>query len=252
MLINEIIDQIIIPISISVLAGVLLYFFSITKYELKAKIKNCVLALIVFGLFVLSMKYFSQPEISPVPRMIGESIDEAKIILSKNGFKIEMKENWNPNYDVGIIYEQKPNPGIMLMEGRTITLFVSKGSQLSLTPSVLKLHKDEAIERIRAVSLNVETKYVPSKEIQKEMVVGQNPDPNTRISIGSKVILSISSGNKTTIIEKDSIVNRETTIVGMPYLIYSISDNNWTESYQEPVELPQQPCPKWLRLIRGV
>ena len=240
MLSNQIIDQIIIPISISIIAGALIYF-SFKKVSLKIRVKKCFLALIVFALFVLSIKYFSQPEISSVPMLIGKSIDEAKIIASDNKFKIEMNENWNLNYDAGIVYEQEPNPGISLSEGKVITLVVSRGSQLSLTPSVLHLHKDEAIKIIQSVSLDVETEYVPNTKFQKGMVVKQDPKPNTKISIGSKVLLSISSGIVTeTMKSKNTTVsNGVSMIVGMPYLIYAINDNNWSESYIEPVVFNQ-------------
>lgn len=64
-----------------------------------------------------------------VKNVIGKSKADATSTLEKQGFRVEVVENYSNTVETGKVISQSPNGGTTQIEGSTITIVVSKGKQ---------------------------------------------------------------------------------------------------------------------------
>ena len=64
-----------------------------------------------------------------VTNIVGKSKADAISILEKQGFKVEIVENYHNTVETGKVVSQSPNAGTTQIEGSTINIVVSKGKQ---------------------------------------------------------------------------------------------------------------------------
>ena len=99
----------------------------------------------------------------------------------------------NSEYEAGTVTDASEKEGSEIPEGSIVTLTVS-GSKGIEVPDVLGYQRDEAIEILETAGLYVSVKEVASAEVETGLVIGQDPAAGTRISTGSTVELTVSSG----------------------------------------------------------
>jgi len=125
---------------------------------------------------------------------VGKDIDQVKILLQN--FNIETEEAFD-DQPKGTIIEQTPGVGEEIIPDETDLLFtVSKGPDLR-TVSDLTDWNEKALKDYEKSS-GFKIKYVKSKNdsVPKGNVINQTPKPNTKVSPGSTIEVTISDGPK--------------------------------------------------------
>lgn len=115
-----------------------------------------------------------------VPNTIGMSIEDAKREISNNRFNAKIIGSGNK------VIDQVPKAGFMLKEGSTIVLFTQQVSQTTVdVPNVVGLNSQDAQKVLSNSLLNIKIKGIKGK------IIRQNPQPGTKVQIGSIVEVEI-------------------------------------------------------------
>jgi serine/threonine protein kinase len=132
-----------------------------------------------------------------LPNLVGKTIEEAEQELNKSKLKIEKKEEFNSEIEVGKIISQNP-PFIenhTVKENSTVEVVVSKGTEMTKVPKIIGMEYEEAEEEIKKYNLQAEKIDKVSKTVEKGIVIEQEPAENTEIKAGEKVKIYVSCGN---------------------------------------------------------
>lgn len=115
-----------------------------------------------------------------VPNTIGMNVEDAKKEIKNNKFNAKV---------IGIgdkVIDQVPKAGFMLKEGSTIILFTQEMSQTTVAvPNVVGLSSQDAQKVLSNSLLNIKVKGIKGK------IIRQNPQPGTKVPIGSIVEVEI-------------------------------------------------------------
>jgi len=160
----------------------LLYFFI-----------GIVVLLIIFDNFFMPW-YVSSPETS-VPQAVGMQLSVAVELLEKDGFDVVISDtSYGLQVPVGEIFFQKPDPGAIVKEGRTVYLFVSGGVKTITVPQLKGksiLDAKFALERLGLKLGRVER--IPSNQ-PEDMIFDQQYAEGTLLKQGEFVGITISAG----------------------------------------------------------
>lgn len=152
------------------------------------------LALILVG----AVYYFmSRPkdDVLEVPTVINLSQEMAVKELEKRGLKANIsRTEESDDYDKGKVMKQDPEANTEVKKGTTVNLVISAGREVSV-PDLAGLNLTEAEEKLKELGLSIgrtSTEY--SDQVEKDLIIDQNPRSATNLQAGSKVDLVISAG----------------------------------------------------------
>ncbi|BCS81739.1 stage V sporulation protein D [Anaerocellum diazotrophicum] len=115
-----------------------------------------------------------------VPNTIGMNVGDAKKEINNNKFNARVIGNGDK------VIDQVPKAGFMLKEGSTIILFTQEMSQTTvIVPNVVGLSAQDAQKVLSNSLLNIKVKGMKGK------IIRQNPQPGTKVPIGSIVEVEI-------------------------------------------------------------
>jgi eukaryotic-like serine/threonine-protein kinase len=129
-----------------------------------------------------------------VPRVIGETVEDAERILENLGFEVEVTREANEDTEEGRVFDQDPKFGERVDEGSTVELKVSAGAEAIPVPDVIGSPVDQARLLLTTQGFTVVVEEVEDEEIPIGEVVDQEPGPNQEAPRGSEVKLFVSKG----------------------------------------------------------
>jgi serine/threonine-protein kinase len=128
-----------------------------------------------------------------VPSVVGLTYDAAVDQLAQAKLKAKRKEVFSDK-PAGQVTKQSPKPGESVVEGSTVTLTVSKGTETATVPDVLQQSKASATAELQAAGFNVTSGTASSNDTPEGLVMAQNPNPGVEANKGSTVNITISTG----------------------------------------------------------
>ena len=135
-------------------------------------------------------------ENTDTPEVVGKTLEEAVISLSKSGLGIKIVgKKFSQEIPAGVILSQIPPPGTRVRKNRIVEVVVSEGARLVTCPSVRGMKLREA--RISLSQIGVEIKnvsYVYSPKFNRDEVIAQDPPEETQINREDGVNLLVSLG----------------------------------------------------------
>lgn len=133
-----------------------------------------------------------------VPDVIGYSEDRANSDLTRAGFIVEIQREFNSQYDSGIVFDTDPAPNTELAQGKTITIYVSRGEDTVSVPGIIGLTQSDAIARLEANNLVPgQNTTQPSETYASGVVISQSPGEGTVVAKGTYVRYVVSTGPPT-------------------------------------------------------
>ena len=102
-----------------------------------------------------------------VPWVVGQTQGTATENLRGAGFEVEIVEDYNDEYDEGLVYWQDPTGDDKVKKGSTITLYVSLGTELIDVPNVVGMSVSDA----RATLMNAGFNVTETKEYSGDAIV---------------------------------------------------------------------------------
>jgi serine/threonine-protein kinase len=132
------------------------------------------------------------------PNVIGLSVADARAMLVAKGLRVGKTTYEYDNsgkYAFGEVFQQTPQPDILLSKGQPVDLVVSKGVHMVTVPTTLVgLTQAEAKRALAAAGLKVAQVIPRSSDQPAGQVLDTNPPPGTQVPIGSGVQLVVSNG----------------------------------------------------------
>ncbi|MCK9525932.1 MAG: Stk1 family PASTA domain-containing Ser/Thr kinase [Limnochordia bacterium] len=134
-----------------------------------------------------------------MPSVIGLSTREGKLGLTQAGFVLgEEEEAYDPEVDPGIVLEQYPEPGQIVLKGTAVNLVVSKGQEAPLSfalPDFRGQDFELVKVQIRELGLPLGNSWPEHSTIYRQgQVVEQNPAPGTQVQAGWSIDFVYSQG----------------------------------------------------------
>ena len=132
----------------------------------------------------------------PTPALVGLSQGEAVAELSAAGLTVgEVTETFSPK-PFGTVLEQSPAADILLRTGGAVSLTLSKGLEMTVVPvEVVGQSRDEAEVLLTERKLVVGDVVTRDGNIPEGTVLAISPQPGAQVPAGSKVTLTVASGN---------------------------------------------------------
>lgn len=159
-----------------------------------------IIGLITLGIVALAFLAVTSPSDVRVPELMGKNIEEARKIAHDADIELIIRsEQFNEDNPAGTIYYMNPAAGRTIKAGKSVDVWVSRGSKFATAPDVVKLTTDDAKERIYDVGLSVgQISQEYSDSIPAGNVMLQNPEAGTRMERGQPVSIVYSLGPKST------------------------------------------------------
>jgi beta-lactam-binding protein with PASTA domain len=153
---------------------------------------------IVWGIFKYIDSYTNHGETISVPSLEGLSVSEIESILKEKNLRYNILDSiFIEKAEKGVVLEQNPLADELVKENRTIYITVSKVIPPKISmPDVISMSQRLAIAKLESYGLKVETKYIPSEDVNSVIVQelnGKEVKPGAQIDLGSKITLSIGS-----------------------------------------------------------
>lgn len=146
------------------------------------------------GAFLAYGKFWSASEIN-VPNVVGKQADVAKNILTGQNLRVSVSETFNDKVPSGQVVSQYPEAGSTVKEQRTITLFVSKGGEVTVVPDLRGLNRRDAELQIKNAGLQLGYVDEQFADVPADTVVSQNPRPPAQVNKNTAIDLVISKGS---------------------------------------------------------
>jgi serine/threonine protein kinase/beta-lactam-binding protein with PASTA domain len=135
-------------------------------------------------------------DVVKVPKVLGESEEDAKEILERVGLKMEVRDRQhNMHFEEGTVIQQYPNEGTENKVTNPVLVVVSLGPEKTKVPFLINKSSAEALLELQAANLKegeITTRY--SDTVAVGVVMDQYPDPGKTVDEGTEVDLVISSG----------------------------------------------------------
>lgn len=168
----------------------------------KLKILAIGVGLILVFVAALLITYFSleagRPKEVQLPNLVNMTKEEAIQELEKLKVKYTVKsEEFNKEVEAGKIISQDPPfaEGYMILEGSTVELVVSKGTEEVDMPKVTGLTWEEAEEELKNKGLKAEKVEEISTKVEAGVVIKQDVKEGEKIEAGSTVKVYVSKGD---------------------------------------------------------
>lgn len=156
----------------------------------------------LFFLSIFGTQYIlkaTTPKETAIPKLIGLTREEAeKTITDSNLVLGEVKEEYNSEYEKGLVISQDPEyrENFKIKEGATINFVTSMGIEEAIVPKVVGKTEKEAIELLEEAKLKYEVKEEHSKKVEAGYVIEQETDAEETVNAGDTVIIHVSTGVK--------------------------------------------------------
>ncbi|MFH1387537.1 MAG: PASTA domain-containing protein [bacterium] len=181
-------------IVISLLFGLVVLRLKKLKLALTAGLIIFVLLLpLLIGYFYM-MYVNSLPEVI-VPNLSGQTSQEAAEKVEELNLKVKEAGRANDqNIPEGVIVSQRPEPGRMVKEGRTINVIVSAGKTKVIAPSLVDRSYIQADQILTAAGLKLgEIKFENNTGGEPGKVVAQEPMAGEEVELGMSVDLLVAA-----------------------------------------------------------
>jgi beta-lactam-binding protein with PASTA domain/serine/threonine protein kinase len=134
------------------------------------------------------------PELEAVPEVIGLSQDAAARRLDEARFEVRVLREYHATVPEGRVFDQRPDPEFELEVGREVRILVSRGKPPVQVPGVTGVAQAEATAILTNAGLGVDVTEQFSGEVQRGVVISQQPAADETVPADSRVTIVVSKG----------------------------------------------------------
>lgn len=184
-----------------------------------------------------------------VPDITGKPVDEAIDLLSHRGLFMKKMTQFHPTVPEGKVISQDPRPKSRIKKNKKVKVYVSLGTQRTLTPSLIgKTLRAVAIE-ISEKGLNIGIISQAALGQEPGVIIAQEPPPDSEVNRGTPVNLLVSTGSREEELLMPDLIGKRAEKV-IPWLeikgfrISSIKNLPYA-GVERGIILKQMPLPGW-------
>lgn len=130
-----------------------------------------------------------------MPQLIGENYYDAR--AKYTDIQLVASEEFNSDYEVGVIVRQEKAEGRIVKKGDTIKVTVSKGTRMVSVPDVVNYHYNSAYAALTGEDLSVLRIEKESDDVAAGYVISVDPAYGTTVEVGTVVKVYVSLGPST-------------------------------------------------------
>jgi serine/threonine-protein kinase len=130
----------------------------------------------------------------PVPDVIGSTVEQARQLLTGQGFTVKVEQVVDEVAPVGEVVDQDPGPNDEAPRGSEVTLFVSKGPADRPVPNVVGKTVAEASNLLGQAGFTANQTSEASDTVEEGRVIRTDPPADTPRPKGSAVTVVVSTG----------------------------------------------------------
>lgn len=150
------------------------------------------LAFLGLGLWLATI---STPEEAVFPDLVGKSIETARAEAAKLKIQLIEREEFNDNYEKDTVFRVDYEPGRRIRPGRSVRIWVSKGSRMVWVPDLTRMSAQEAEAKLEEVGLKLgQVARQNHDRVPYGHIISQNPRSGKRVERDTEVNLVISDG----------------------------------------------------------
>jgi len=139
-------------------------------------------------------------ELVKVPKLVGETRDDANRMLRELGFVPEFKEEYNDEVEKGYIVKQDIAEDEEILAGSKITLEVSAGIEQFEVPNLIGMSEEDAKKAILDANLKWKsTVKISDSSKPNGQVVDQNVSAESVVDKGTEITITVNEFNETKI-----------------------------------------------------
>jgi serine/threonine-protein kinase len=178
--------------------------------------------------------YLTVPEVY-VPDLVGEYYEDAVVRLQELGLDIETTISQNhPTIPEDHIIRQRPEAGVLVKEGRLITLTISEGVGFQRIPEIITFSLSDAEAALQRLGFEIgEIREEYHDDISEGSVIDINPRPGTEVKAGTEVALIISLGKDEDTVTVPNIIGMTNYMAQQALLDAGLTIGNISESRSE-------------------
>lgn len=150
-----------------------------------------------------------------IPDVAGKSPDDARIDLTKIGFRVTVQPEASPTVPKGTVVRTDPAAAAKVDRGSPVVIFVSAGKGLAV-PSVIGVSQAEATATLVGAGFKVDaTSRAVSDPGDVQRVMSQTPSAGTELEPGATVVIRVGvlSNETTTSRVRRTVPTDNTTVV---------------------------------------
>lgn len=126
-----------------------------------------------------------------IPEVGGKSPEDAKIDLTKIGFRVAIQPEASPTVPKGTVIRTEPAAPAKADRGSPVVIFVSAGKSISV-PSVIGTNQADATATLTAAGFKVDpTSRAVSDPSDVSRVMSQTPSPGAEAEPGATVVIRV-------------------------------------------------------------
>jgi len=151
--------------------------------------------LVGVALLVRSLAGTSGLALVPAPAVVGLDQREAVVVLAREGLRLGNVREQFDDEPFGTVLAQSPDEGIVVPDGGSVDLVVSRGVEMTLVPAeVIGLPRREAEVLLADRKLTVGELVGRDGLYEPGTVLAVTPEPGRQVRAGSAVTLTVASG----------------------------------------------------------
>ena len=145
----------------------------------------------------VELKVSAGAEAVPVPDVIGSQIDDARRLLSAEGFTVTEEPIADEEVPLGEVVDQTPGPNEEAPKGSEVVLQVSSGPEERPVPDVAGRSLSEAANLLGQNGFTVDQTSESSATVEEGTVIRTDPPADTLQPKGATITVVVSSGPAT-------------------------------------------------------
>lgn len=129
-----------------------------------------------------------------VPSVVGYSQEEAMSMIKNAGFEVNIQQEYSDSIPQGKVIRQNPEARTKGNKGDTISIWISRGSELVSIPGVVNYTQDEATNALTRAGFGVNVVTEESSSVEAGRVIRQSATGQAQA--GTTITITVSSGKK--------------------------------------------------------
>lgn len=202
-----------------------------------------VLALLVAGGIFLSG--LGRTKDVDVPKVDGLPLEEAIDLIEDVGLVYEIEDReYSATMEKDYVIRQTPGSGTKIKKGQTVKLVVSDGAREVKVPDVIGKFEVEGVQELENANFIIkEITREFNETYEKDVIYDQNPRPGLTLKEGTEIILYVSKGKDTVIMENyvgQSLDSVRSAIIAAGLQVGEIKEQA-SETYERGIVMAQEP-----------
>ncbi|MEQ1788484.1 MAG: PASTA domain-containing protein, partial [Acidimicrobiales bacterium] len=142
----------------------------------------------------IELKVSAGAEAIPVPDVIGSQVDQARLLLTAQGFTVRTEDQPDEDIPLGEVIDQDPGPNDDAPRGSEVVLFVSSGPAPREVPDVVGRTIAEASNLLGQAGFAVNQTSESSNDVPTGAVIRTDPGAGSVQPKGTAITVVVSSG----------------------------------------------------------